>query len=106
MGIITLTKHPLSVVNGRQADATASGLKFVPVVFSYGMAGRSPYPPPWRIEENHESYVVTDSAGQKLAYVYFADESIRQGIMGRMTKDHAWQLARAITRIPGLLRRD
>jgi len=70
------------------------------------MATRRRYPPPWRVEENEESYVVTDSSGQRLAYVYFEDEPQRQMIMKRMGKDDAWQLARAITRIPALLRRD
>jgi len=34
------------------------------------------FPPPWSLEElNDACFVVIDSAGQKLAYVYFADES-------------------------------
>ena len=39
-----------------------------------------------------ESYVVTDGLGQRLAYVYFEDKSIRQGILKRPSKDDAWQL--------------
>jgi hypothetical protein len=70
------------------------------------MGARRRYPPPWRIEENPESYVVTDALGQRLAHVYFEDEPIRQGITKRMNRDDAWQLARAITRIPALLQRD
>jgi hypothetical protein len=70
------------------------------------MAARRRYPPPWRIEENTESYIVMDSLGQKLAYIYFEDEPIRQGILKRINKGDAWQLARAITRIPSLLQRD
>jgi hypothetical protein len=70
------------------------------------MAARRRYPPPWRIEENSESYIVMDSLGQKLAYIYFEDEPIRQGILKRINKGDAWQLARAITRIPSLLQRD
>jgi hypothetical protein len=31
-------------------------------------------PPPWSVEELDACFVVTDSAGQKLAYVYFEDE--------------------------------
>lgn len=63
------------------------------------------YPPPWRIEEN-ESYVVMDARGQPLAYVYFEDEPQRQMSMRRIGKGDAWQLARAITRIPSPLQRD
>jgi hypothetical protein len=31
------------------------------------------FPPPWTVEELDACFVVTDSAGQKLAYVYFED---------------------------------
>jgi hypothetical protein len=75
-------------------------------VLNIGMATRRRYPPPWKIEEGSESYVVTDATGQKLAYVYFENEPVRQGIMKRISRDDAWQLARAITRIPMLLQRD
>jgi hypothetical protein len=53
-----------------------------------------------------EAYVVTDGLGQRLAYLYFEDESIRKGIMKRLSKDDAWRIARAISRIPALMRRD
>jgi len=32
------------------------------------------FPPPWSIDELEACFVVIDSAGQKLAYVYFEDE--------------------------------
>jgi hypothetical protein len=32
------------------------------------------FPPPWSVEEAAACFVVVDSAGQKLAYVYFEDE--------------------------------
>jgi hypothetical protein len=67
---------------------------------------RRRYPPPWKIEEGGESYIVTDAAGQRLVFIYFEDEPQRQGMMKRISKDDAWQLARAITRIPALLARD
>jgi hypothetical protein len=35
----------------------------------------SPLPAPWSVEEIGEALVVIDSAGQKLSYVYFKDES-------------------------------
>jgi putative SOS response-associated peptidase YedK len=69
-------------------------------------ATRRRYPPPWQVEERPESFVVKDGKGQPLAYVYFEDEPQRQMTMHRIGKDDAWQLARAITRIPGLLQRD
>ncbi len=64
------------------------------------------FPPPWKVEEHKESYIVADGLGQPLAYVYFEEESIRQDILKRLSKDDAWRIARAITRIPALLRRD
>jgi len=64
------------------------------------------FPPPWKIEEQQEAYVVTDGLGQRLAYLYFENEAIRQGILKRLSKDDAWRIARAITRIPGLMQRD
>jgi len=64
------------------------------------------FPAPWRVEERDECYIVVDGSGQKLAHLYFEDEPIRQGILKRLGKDDAWRIARAITRIPALLRRD
>jgi hypothetical protein len=64
------------------------------------------FPPPWKIEENTESFVVVDGRGQKLAYLYFEDEPQRQLSMKRLNKDEAWRIARAITRIPVLMQRD
>jgi hypothetical protein len=74
-------------------------------VLNPGMTRRR-YPPPWKIEEGSESYIVTDAKGQRLAYVYFENEPQRQQVMKRISRDDAWQLARAITRIPALLQRD
>jgi hypothetical protein len=36
------------------------------------------FPPPWSVEELDACFVVTDSAGQKFAYVYFEDEPGRR----------------------------
>jgi hypothetical protein len=36
------------------------------------------FPPPWSVEELDACFVVTDSAGQKVAYVYFEDEPGRR----------------------------
>jgi hypothetical protein len=32
------------------------------------------FPPPWSVEDIGAAFVAKDSAGQKLAYVYFEDE--------------------------------
>jgi hypothetical protein len=67
---------------------------------------RRRYPAPWKVEEHTDSDAVVDATGQRLAFVYFEEEPQRQMTVKRVGKDDAWQLARAITRIPGLLRRD
>jgi len=71
-----------------------------------GMAYPRRYAAAWKVEEQDESYFVVDGLGQRLAYLHFENESVRQGIMKRLSKDDAWKLARAITRIPALMQRD
>jgi hypothetical protein len=44
-------------------------------------------PPPWSIDELEACFVVIDSAGQKLAYVYFEEESGRRSAAKLPTKD-------------------
>jgi hypothetical protein len=36
------------------------------------------FPPPWTVEDIGAAFVVIDSTGQKLAYVYFEDEPRRR----------------------------
>ena len=62
------------------------------------------FPPPWKIEENTESFVVVDGRGQQLAFLYYEGHSGRCPPSG--STDEAWRIARAITRIPGLMQRD
>jgi hypothetical protein len=64
------------------------------------------FPPPWKVEEQSESFAVVDGRGQPLAYFYFEDEPTRRDIAKRLTKDDAWRLARAFTRVPALMQRD
>ena len=48
------------------------------------------FPPPWSLEElNDACFVVIDSAGQQLAYVYFEDEPARRSAAKLLTKDEA-----------------
>jgi hypothetical protein len=55
---------------------------------------------PWSLEELEVCFVVIDSAGEKLAYVYFEDEPGRRSAAKLLTKDEA-----NIAKLPELLRR-
>jgi hypothetical protein len=60
------------------------------------------FPPPWLISELEACFVVIDSAGQKLAYVYFEDEPGRRSAAKLLTKDEARRIAANIAKLPDL----
>ena len=76
------------------------------IVLVVPMADPRRFPPPWKIEVYVDAYVVTDSRGQELAYLCFKQEPQGQAATKRLSKDDAWRIARAITRIPPLMHRD
>jgi hypothetical protein len=62
------------------------------------------FPPPWSIDELEACFVVKDGTGQKLAYVYYEEESGRRTAAKLLSKDEARRIAATIAKLPALLK--
>jgi hypothetical protein len=61
------------------------------------------FPPPWSVDELEACFVVRDSNGQQIAYVYF-EEAGRRSAAKLLTKDEARRIAANIAKLSELPR--
>jgi hypothetical protein len=57
------------------------------------------FPPPWSVQELDAYFIVIDSAGQKLAFVYFEEKPGRRAAAKLLTKDEARRIAVNIAKL-------
>jgi hypothetical protein len=59
--------------------------------------------PPWSVEDIGAAFVVKDSTGQKLAYLYYEEEVGRRSSAKLLSKDEARRIAVNFAKLPELV---
>jgi hypothetical protein len=63
------------------------------------------FPPPWSIEDLLACFIVKDSDGQALGYLYYEEDSGRRSTVKLLTKDEARRLAVNFAKLPDFLQK-
>jgi hypothetical protein len=63
------------------------------------------FTPPWDLEDNGRCFIVRDSNGQALSYVYYENEPGRRSAADLLTRDEARRIALNIVKLPDLVKR-
>jgi len=66
---------------------------------------RRRFPPPWQVHLMAECFVVKDSAGQPLVFVFFEDEAVGRSAPKLLSYEEAHRIAGHISKLPELLRK-
>jgi hypothetical protein len=66
------------------------------------MSASCRFPPPWSVQEQDGCFVVRDSRGQALSYIYFENEHGRRPVATLFTRDEARHIATAVAELPEL----
>jgi hypothetical protein len=60
--------------------------------------------PPWKVDDLAACFVVKDSIGQELAYIYYEEAPGRRAVTKLLTRDEARRIAMVIANLPVLVR--